>query len=285
MPFNQILYADACEIFNKKTFVVRQTDLKMLVRSYLRHISRLCFRNIGPGIFLLICFYLILIYQEKSYDQLDDSSTTTTTTTTTITKMIESCDYKPKTDEFILNYQPNRLLGTKTNIRRVEPTVERIRTLLEIIRSKEAQYQSLLEKFDVFDMLKPMLSLKAYSNESNIDEIKTLYNRFIKLMPDKKTIDIDPKFIDYLRIISSYLSDGLRNQRTKQVSRNQSKIFLFLSFEISLKLNVFVNLFLCSLAMHVFSVVWKVLFIHLILIGLIIKLFFMISVLKMNKNN
>ncbi len=228
MPFNQILYADAFEIFDKHTFVVRQTDLKMLVRSYLRHISRLCFRNIGPGIFILICFYLIMIYQEKSYDRLNHSSTTTTTTTT-ITKMIESCDYKPKTDEFILNYQPNRLLGTKPNIRRVEPTVERIRTLLEIIRSKEAQYQSLLEKFDVFDMLKPMVSLKAYSNESNIDEIKTLYNRFIKLMPDKKTIDIDPKFIDYIRIISSYLSDGLRNQRTKQVSRNQSKIF-FISF-------------------------------------------------------
>lgn len=258
--------------------MVRQTDLKMLVRSYLRLISRLCFRHICPGIFLLICFYLILIYQDKSYEQLNDSTITTT-------KMIESCDYKPKIDEFILNYQPNILLGTKPDIRRAEPTVERIRTLLEIIRSKEAQYQLLLDNFDVFDMLKPMVSLKPYSTESNIDEIKTLYNRSIKLMPDKKTIDIDSKFIDYLRITSSYLSDGLRNQRTKQVIKINQNIFLFISFEISLKLHVFVNLFLCSLAMPNFSVVWKVLFIHLIFIGLIIKLFFMISVLITDKNN
>jgi hypothetical protein len=190
----------------------------MLIRVYLKHFGRLCFRRVCPGIFLLICFYLIFIYQENSFEQLDDSSSSSSA------KMINSCNVKPSIDEFILNYKSNELMGTKPNIKRAEPTIERIRTLLEIIRSKEAKYQSLLEKFDVFDMLKPMLSLKPYTDESNTDEIKTLYNRYIKLMSDKKTIEIDSKFIDYLRTTSSYLSDGLRNKRTKKVMKTKNPI-------------------------------------------------------------
>jgi len=188
----------------------------MLIRVYLKHFGRLCFRRVCPGIFLLICFYLIFIHQENSFEQLDDSSSSA--------KIINSCDVKPAIDEFILNYKSNELMGTKPNIKRAEPTIERIRTLLEIIRSKEAKYQSLLETFDVFDMLKPMLSLKPYTDESNTDEIKTLYNRYIKLMPDKKTIEIDSKFLDYLRTTSSYLSDGLRNKRTKKVMKTKNPI-------------------------------------------------------------
>jgi hypothetical protein len=179
---------------------------------------------------LVSCIYLILISQNESGKRLDDSTTTTTTTTITTTTLSELCDYKPDTEDFILNYQPNVLLGTKTYVGRVEPTVERIRVLLEIIRSKEAKYQLLLNNFDVFDMIKPMISLKPYTDESNIDEIKNLYHRFIKLMPDQKSINIDPKFIEYLQITSSYLSDGLRNKRTRQVIKLNRKQIILISF-------------------------------------------------------
>ncbi len=202
----------------------------MLVKLYLRHFVRLCFRNICPGMCLVSCIYLILISQNESGKRLDDSTTTTTTTTITTTTLSELCDYKPDTEDFILNYQPNVLLGTKTYVGRVEPTVERIRVLLEIIRSKEAKYQLLLNNFDVFDMIKPMISLKPYTDESNIDEIKNLYHRFIKLMPDQKSINIDPKFIEYLQITSSYLSDGLRNKRTRQVIKLNRKQIILISF-------------------------------------------------------
>ncbi len=75
-------------------------------------------------------------------------------------------------------------LGNKPDLTGAEPTIERIRDLLEIIRSKEDKYQSILETLNVFNMLNPMKSLKSYTDESNIDEIKILYNRFIKLISD-----------------------------------------------------------------------------------------------------
>ncbi|CAF5221441.1 unnamed protein product, partial [Rotaria magnacalcarata] len=128
----------------------------------------------------------------------------------------DSCHFKPSTDEFILKYKPVTLVGLKPEETRFEPTIERIRNLLEIIRSKEDTYQPLLQNFDVFNMINPDITLKAYADESNIDEIKTLYNRYIKLMPDNKTIHVDRTIIDYLKQISSYLSDGLRNNRANR---------------------------------------------------------------------
>ena len=175
--------------------------------SYVTYIRRLFFRHLGPVILLFICFHFVFIYHEKPSEE-----------PIQFRKMISSCDFKPSTDVFIRNYEPNTFLGTQPAKTRAEPTIERIRTLLEIIRSKETKYQSLLETFDVFDMTKPMISLKAYTDESNIEEIRRLYDRYIKLMPDSQTIEINPSFIDYLKSISSYLSDGLKHQRTKKVN-------------------------------------------------------------------
>ncbi|CAF3337030.1 unnamed protein product [Rotaria sp. Silwood1] len=71
-----------------------------------------------------------------------------------------SCYYKPSTNEFIFNYKTNSSIQNQPDITRVEPTIQRIRNFLEIIRSKEDKYQSLLENFDVFNMLNPDKSLK-----------------------------------------------------------------------------------------------------------------------------
>ncbi len=60
----------------------------------------------------------------------------------------------------------------------------------------------------------------------HIDEIKIVYNRYIKLMSDNKTIQINQTFIDYLKKISSYLLDGLRNKRTNTV--NYKKIIFLI---------------------------------------------------------
>ncbi|CAF3337111.1 unnamed protein product [Rotaria sp. Silwood1] len=166
--------------------------------------------------------YLLLFYRQYYDTQYYDPSFTS------ITDHHKPCYFKPSINEFIFNYKTNSSVQNQPDITRVEPTIQRIRNLLEIIRSKEDKYQSLLENFDVFDMLNPDRSLKPYSFQSNIDEIKFLYNRFIKLMPDKKQFQIDQTFIDYLRNISNYLLDGLRNQRTNtfQVSCVRKPVFV-----------------------------------------------------------
>lgn len=180
----------------------------------LKLIRRFYLRRFVSTILFSIFVYLILLSRVYSGNKSNNSTLTTI-------KYINGCHFKPSTSEFILQYKSNVSVGDQSDFTRVEPTVERIRSLLEIIRSKEDKYQSLLETFDVFNILNPTISLKAYTDESNIDEIKSLYDRYIKLMPDKKMIQIDPTFIDYLRKISSYLSDGLRNHRTNQVNKKK----------------------------------------------------------------
>ncbi|CAF4603767.1 unnamed protein product, partial [Rotaria sp. Silwood1] len=154
---------------------------------------RFLFRRLFVTIVFFTCMYLLLFYRQYYDTQYYDPSFTS------ITDHHKPCYFKPSINEFIFNYKTNSSVQNQPDITRVEPTIQRIRNLLEIIRSKEDKYQSLLENFDVFDMLNPDRSLKPYSFQSNIDEIKFLYNRFIKLMPDKKQFQIDQTFIDYLR--------------------------------------------------------------------------------------
>ncbi|CAF1482004.1 unnamed protein product, partial [Rotaria sp. Silwood1] len=186
--------------------------MRLIRRSFFRHLfSTILF-------FTSICLLLLAYnYVNKHNDP-----------TFAIHNVNNRCYFKPSTNEFIFNYKTNSSIQNQPDRTRVEPTIQRIRNLLEIIRSKEDKYQSLLENFDVFDMLNPDRSLKPYSFQSNIDEIKFLYNRFIKLMPDKKQFQIDQTFIDYLRNISNYLLDGLRNQRTNtfQVSCVRKPVFV-----------------------------------------------------------
>ncbi|CAF3478381.1 unnamed protein product [Rotaria socialis] len=158
--------------------------------------------------FLCIFFYFMLLHHEYSDNQSSYSLTTMNSD--------GYCHFKPSTDQFIHKYKPYSLTANQSNVTRAIPTIERIRNLLELIRSKEDTYQPLLQNFDVFSMINPDISLKAYTDESNIGEIKTLYNRYIKLMPDNKTIHVDHTMIVYLKQISSYLSDGLENNRTNR---------------------------------------------------------------------
>ncbi|CAF4975037.1 unnamed protein product, partial [Rotaria sp. Silwood1] len=186
--------------------------MRLIRRSFFRHLfSTILF-------FTSICLLLLAYnYVNKHNDP-----------TFAIHNVNNRCYFKPSTNEFIFNYKTNSSIQNQPDRTRVEPTIQRIRNLLEIIRSKEDKYQSLLENFDVFNMLNPNISLKSYSFQSNIDEIKFLYNRFIKLMPDEKQFQIDQTFIDYLRNISNYLLDGLRNQRTNtfQVSCVRKPVFV-----------------------------------------------------------
>ena len=163
-------------------------------------------------LFLITFFYFMIIAYTNSTKRQSDHSFILPT------NHYIRCDSIPSTDAFIRTYKPYTLLGTKPDLKRVEPTIQRIRSLLEKIRLKEDEYQSLLDTFDVFNMKNPELSFKPYGYGSDIDDIKMLYNRYIKLLKNNKTIEIDETFIDYLRSISSYLSDGFRNQRTNIVN-------------------------------------------------------------------
>ncbi|CAF3959304.1 unnamed protein product [Rotaria magnacalcarata] len=174
----------------------------------LKFTRRLSFLRLFSTLFF--CTYLYFMLHHREYPDNQSSYSLTPMTSD------ECYDFKPSTDQFIRKYKPYSLTVNRPNVNRVKPTIERIRNLLEIIRSKEDIYQPLLERFGVFDMTNPTASLKPYTDESNIDEIKTLYNRYIKLMPDKKAIHVDRRIMHYLKQISSYLSDGLGNNRTNK---------------------------------------------------------------------
>jgi hypothetical protein len=237
---------------------------------------------------LITCFYFIIIVRTHSNKQSPHSNEQSPHSFISTTIVYSQCNFIPSTDEFIRTYIPYNRLGTIRDATRVEPSMERIRSLLEKVRSKEDSYQSLLDTFDVFNMIDPEGSFKPYVYGSDIDEIKMLYNRYITLMGDHKTIQLGETFINYLRKISSYLSDGLTNERTKIVSWKGLDFIhyhFFSSIEISFQLNVFVNQFLLRLVMGLFLMDFKVLFVHLILIGLIMKLLFTIWVIQMNNKN
>ncbi|CAM4770068.1 unnamed protein product [Rotaria magnacalcarata] len=92
----------------------------------------------------------------------------------------ECYDFKPSTDQFIRKYKPYSLTVNRPNVNRVKPTIERI------------------QRFGVFDMTNPTASLKPYTDEN------------------KKAIHVDRRIMHYLKQISSYLSDGLGNNRTNK---------------------------------------------------------------------
>ena len=180
----------------------------MLIRSYLRLVKRLLLRSLCPILMILALNFSIIYYRIYSNRP----------TPTNDYPVEIHCNATPSVDKFLRGYKPYAFLGSQHDSARAEPTSERIRLLLDIVRSKEHQYQSLLHNFDVFDMSNPLASLKAYgSDASNIEEIRMLYNRYIKLAADGKTLQVTSDLIDYLRQISSYLSDGLRDRRIDKV--------------------------------------------------------------------
>ena len=183
----------------------------MLIRSYLRLLKRLVLRRLCPILMILALICSIIYYRIYSNQPTSSSGART--------RVVEiHCNASPSVDKFLRGYKPYALLGSKRDAARAEPTIERMRLLLEIVRSKEQRYQSLLQNFDVFSMSNPIASLKAYGSEaSNIEEIRMLYNRYINVAADGKTLQVNGDLIDYLRQISSYLSDGLRDRRISKV--------------------------------------------------------------------
>jgi hypothetical protein len=176
-------------------------------------------------IFFLVYFYCLIINKTS----LDEQSAAFLKI---VNQASDECPASPSVDAFVQAYQPYTQLGQTVDLARVDPTIERIRTLLQIVRSKEDQYQSLLSMFDVFDMANASQTFIPYGvNQPNIDEIKLLYHRYIKLTADKTTMTVDDKLLNYLLKISSYLSDGLKHQRTNTVSEtlkmNSFKFFLY----------------------------------------------------------
>ena len=179
----------------------------MMIRSYLRLGKRLVLRRLCPILMILALICSIVHYRMYSNQSVSRSWARNDAAET-------HCNVPPSIDKFLRGYKPYALLGSERDSARPEPTIERMRQLLEIVRSKEHRYQPLLQNFDVFSMSNPAASLKAYgSGASNVEEIRMLYDRYIKLAADGKTLQVNGDLIDHLRQISSYLSDGLRDRR------------------------------------------------------------------------
>jgi hypothetical protein len=123
-------------------------------------------------------------------------------------------------DRFIQNYRPRAKIRNQFDGQRVDPSVERISKLFELLRAAETQYGSVMKAFGVFLFTDPNATLQAYENtSSNIDEIKQVYHRYIRLSNKGSQIHVDDTLLDYLKRISGYLTDGYQNQRTSHVGQ------------------------------------------------------------------
>lgn len=184
----------------------------MILGRYGNWLRRIFLRRMFLIIVVVVYLLVIRYYYNPLHSLLPIGPAKTHTT------LEKTCEVCVSTDSFLQAYQSKSKLGVHADPTRAEPSVERIQQLLQIVRNKEPQYLSLLNYFDVFDMTDPMETIRNNDKRnSNIDEMKLLYNRYIQLSDDKRTVLVNESFIDYLRTVSNYLSDGLRDERTKKV--------------------------------------------------------------------
>jgi hypothetical protein len=109
------------------------------------------------------------------------------------------------------------------NDSRPQPTIERLRKLFHILISHEDQYEKIFDYLDIFRFNNINNTLHSYVN--NTQRLQNIYCSFQRYIPISESgqIDIKESFIDYLKQISNYLSDGFRNQHLtwNETSRDQ----------------------------------------------------------------
>lgn len=186
-------------------------SMHMLLKTYMSLFGRRFLRRRSVIVIFIVCIIFIHRQSESMHERFHTESKR---------QIIDDpkCDICISTDSFLRLYRSKNELARQVDPTRAEPNVKRLRTLLQIVRDKEAEYQPLLRNFGVFDMTDPMQTIENNERRnSNVEEMKLMYSRYIRLTDDKKTVIVNESFVDYLRTVSSYLSDGLRDQRTSKV--------------------------------------------------------------------
>ncbi|CAF1223859.1 unnamed protein product [Adineta steineri] len=158
----------------------------LILLTYLRLINhapsdQLLFDNLKP-----------VVEEEKNY--LDNANS-------------NKCNFKEI--ESLLRYTS---LKNYKNDSRPRPTIERLHKLFQILISSEDKYREIFKYLGIFRFSDIHNTLRPYANNTErLYNIYCMFQRYITIS-DNGHIDIAPSFIQYLKQVSSYLSDGYNSQ-------------------------------------------------------------------------
>ncbi|CAF2087443.1 unnamed protein product [Rotaria magnacalcarata] len=194
-------------------------------------IWRLCLLRLRKFIRLryLLCIFLLLIiityvrlnnsedsYQRKpNRDKLTDSENKISPHEENINNdkdhhLVDKCNFD--TTESILRYKSLKASNGDTNDNRAKPTTQRLHSLFSILISTEEKYRKVLEYLGVFRFTDLYNTLIPFANNTQrLHDIYCHFQRYITIS-DNGHIDIAPNFIDYLKQVSNYLSDGFTSE-------------------------------------------------------------------------
>jgi len=114
--------------------------------------------------------------------------------------------------EFLLSYTSVKNNYNDHNDKRPQPTIERLHQLFQILIDNEHKHSEIFDYLDIFRFTDIHNTLRPFANNTQrLDHIYCLFQRYINVS-DNGHVDIAPSLIDYLKQVSSYLSDGYESQ-------------------------------------------------------------------------
>lgn len=196
---------------------------------------RKCFRLRYMSIAFLILLYLL--YFRLNSDSNDSTSSRKTRQDRSVNvdhsehaQSSQKCRFDRT--EALLRYKSSRESSKiSSDDIRVQPTIERLRTLFKILIANEDKYRRALDYLGVFRFSDLYRTLKPFANSTErLDEIYCLFQRFITVS-DNGHIDISPTFLTYLRQLSTYLSDGFVSEHstwkdTEVIKKTQKPVII-----------------------------------------------------------
>ena len=116
--------------------------------------------------------------------------------------------------ESLLRYKPLKSSASDTTDTRANPTIKRLHNLFSILISREEKFRSALDYLGIFRFTDLDGTLHPFANNTQrLQDIYCLFQRYITIS-DNGHIDIIPQMIDYLKQVSSYLSDGFKSEHS-----------------------------------------------------------------------
>ncbi|CAF3246450.1 unnamed protein product [Rotaria socialis] len=126
--------------------------------------------------------------------------------------LVDKCNFDAT--ESILRYKSLKASNDDTNDNRARPTIQRLHSLFSILISTEEKYRKVLEYLGVFRFTDLYNTLIPFANNTQrLHDIYCHFQRYITIS-DNGHIDIAPNFINYLKQVSNYLSDGFTSEHS-----------------------------------------------------------------------
>ena len=114
--------------------------------------------------------------------------------------------------ETILQYKSPTIDNTTDN--RAKPTIERLNKLFQLLISHEEKNRPVFDYLNIFRFTDIHKTLHVYANNTQrLENIYCHFQRYITIS-DQGHIEINPELITYLKQVSTYLSDGFKNEHT-----------------------------------------------------------------------